>query len=303
MWLLVSQIQGDDKMRQINTFSIVAKDQKTGEFGIAVQSKFLACASVVSWAKASAGAIATQSFANLDYGELGLKLLEKGYSAQKTLDALLALDSDNNARQVGIVDKNGNAAAFTGKGCNSWAGHIVGESYCCQGNILAGEAVVKNISDSFLKNKDMPLPERLVEALSAGQEAGGDKRGMQAAGLLVVKEGGSYGGYNDRMIDLRVDDDPLPIEKLKDLLYMHRLYFGNTLPKDVKVVDKEIGLRIQTALTKKGFYSGEINGLFDDSTQKAYISYCGHDNFEERLLSDGKIDMAVIDYLEKSIIS
>ena len=259
----------------------------------------MACASVVSWAKANAGAVATQSYANLDYGEMGIKLLDKGYSAQKTLDALLAMDSDNSARQVGIVDKDGNAAAYTGKGCNEWSGHIVGENYCCQGNILAGEDVVTYMSDSFLENKDMPLPERLVEALAAGQKAGGDKRGMQAAGLLIVKEGGSYGGFNDRMIDLRVDDDPEPIEKLKDLLYMHRIYFGETKREDIKVIDKEIGLRLQKALAKKGFYSGELNGLFDDTTEKAFVNYCGHDNFEERLLSGGKIDMAVLRYMEK----
>ena len=285
--------------RQVNTFSIVAKDPKTGEFGVAVQSKFLACASVVSWASAGAGAIATQSYANLDYGEIGLNLLKKGYSAQKTLDALLAMDSDNSARQVGIVDKNGNAVAYTGRACNAWAGHIVGENYCCQGNILAGEDVVKNMSSSFLTNKDMPLPERLVEALAAGQKAGGDKRGMQAAGLLIVKEGGSYGGFNDKMIDLRVDDAPEPIEKLKDLLYMHRIYFGETKTEDIKDIDKEIGLRLQNALVKKGFYSGEINGLFDETTQKSFADYCGHDNFEERLLSNSKIDMAVLRYMEK----
>jgi len=289
----------DKKLRPVNTFSIVAKDPKTGEFGIAVQSKFLACGAVVSWAKAPFGAIATQSYANLDYGEVGLKLLEKGYSAQKTLEALLALDADNSARQVGIVDKDGNAVSYTGDGCNAWAGHITGENYCCQGNILAGEDVVKNMSESFLKNAHLPLPERLVEALAAGQEAGGDKRGMQAAGLLVVKEGGSYGGYNDRMIDLRVDDAPEPIEKLKDLLYMHRLFFGETLPDDIKAVDNEIGTRLQNGLKARGFYSGEINGLFDDATKKAFESYCGHDNFEERLLSNGKIDMAVLRYMEK----
>lgn len=289
------------KLRPINTFSIVAKDPKTGEFGVAVQSKFLACGAVVSWAKAPFGAIATQSYANLDYGEIGLKLLEKGYSAQKALDALLVLDTDNSARQVGIVDKDGNAASYTGDGCNAWAGHITGENYCCQGNILAGEGVVKNMSESFLKNAHLPLPERLVEALAAGQEAGGDKRGMQAAGLLVVKEGGSYGGFNDKMVDLRVDDAPEPIEKLKDLLYMHRLFFGETLKGDAKIVDKEIGVRLQSALKARGFYSGEINGLFDEATKKAFETYCEHDNFEERMLDGDKIDMAVLKFLEKSI--
>jgi len=240
------------QMRNISTFSIVARDPKTGELGIAVQSKFLAVGAVVPWAKAGVGAIATQAAANLDYGELGLKLLKKGYSPQAVLDALLALDDGREDRQVGIVAANGNSVTYTGKNCFPWAGGIAGQDFACQGKIMVSEATVDALKETFLKTEG-PLAKRLVAALDTAQDAGGDRRGRQSAALLVVKEKGSYGGYNDRYIDLRVDDHPEPIKELMRLLDLYNMYFSKTTEEEKMKVTPEILSRMQEALRNLGY--------------------------------------------------
>lgn len=283
-------------MKNISTFSIVGRDPVTGELGIAVQSKFLAVGAAVPWAKAGAGAIATQALANLDFGEIGLKLLEKGYSAQQTLDALLSMDPSKEERQIGIVDKNGNSAAYTGEKCFNWAGHITGPNLSCQGNILVSEDTVKALADTFNKSVGT-LARRLVKALDTAQDAGGDRRGRQSAALLIVKEKGSYGGYNDRYIDLRVDDDIEPIKKLLHLLELHELYFGKTSAQERIKVEKDTACRIQTALNKLGYYDGEIDGTFDGITKEVFNNFCGIENFEERMLEGSYIDKNVLGFL------
>ncbi|SKA99661.1 Uncharacterized conserved protein, Ntn-hydrolase superfamily [Caloramator quimbayensis] len=285
-------------MRKISTFSIVARDAQTGELGIGVQSKFLAVGSAVPWAKAGVGAIATQALANLDYGEIGLKLLEKGYSAQKTLDALLSLDDNREDRQIGIVDSNGNSAAFTGRNCFNWAGHITGPNFSCQGNILVSEETIKALADTF-NNTQGSLARRIVTALDAAQNAGGDRRGRQSAALLVVKEKGSYGGYNDRYIDLRVDDDPYPIKKLIHLLDLQELYFNKTKPEEMIKVNKDVARQIQEDLKKLGFYEGDMNGIYDEETKNAYRDFCGVENFEERICEGDVVDCNVLKFLNK----
>lgn len=283
-------------MKNISTFSIVAVDPEKGELGIAVQSKFLAVGAAVPWAKAGAGAIATQALANLDYGEIGLKLLKKGYSAQETLDALLALDDKRDERQVGIVDIKGTSAAFTGKKCFNWAGHVTGKNFSCQGNILVSEDTVKQMAETFEKTEGT-LARRLVEALDKAQEAGGDKRGRQSAALLVVKNGGSYGGFNDRYIDLRVDDDPEPIKKLQYLLGLHELYFDRTKPEEKIAVSYDTAKEIQEALKKLGYYKGDIDGSFEGYAKNAYDEFCSIENFEERMLEGNFVDRNVLEFL------
>ena len=201
------------------TFSIVAFDPKTGDLGVAVASRVLAVGAVVPYAQAGVGAIATQAFANTTYGPKGLALLRKGLTPEQVLKRLLAEDKDREHRQVGIVDAKGRAAAFTGKKCLPWAGHLVGKGYAVQGNILAGEQVVKAMAQAF-ENTKGELAERLMAALEAGESAGGDARGKQSAALLVVRKGGGYGGFDDRYIDLRVDDHPEPVKELRRLLTM-----------------------------------------------------------------------------------
>lgn len=205
----------------VTTFSIVGYDAETGALGIAVQSKFFAVGAVVPWAEAGVGAIATQSWANTTYGPNGLKLLKSGLSAAQTLKRLVADDSGRATRQVGIVDAKGNVANYTGDECNTWAGAVSGEHYTAQGNILAGEDVVKAMGKAF-EETEGELADKLMAALFAGQEAGGDTRGQQSAALLVVQENSGYGGFNDRYIDLRVDDAEKPIEELQRLLEIHK---------------------------------------------------------------------------------
>jgi uncharacterized Ntn-hydrolase superfamily protein len=199
----------------IATFSIVGFDPVTGDLGVAVQSKFFAVGSVVPYAKAGVGAIASQAFGNTTFGPRGLALLEGGHTVTNVLDRLLGPDSLRQQRQVGIVDGHGNSAAWTGTGCMAWAGHRFGPNYSAQGNILAGAPVVAAMADEFLATEGMMLGERLMRALEAGQAQGGDSRGMQSAAILIVREGAGYAGYNDRYCDLRVDDSPDPIAELR----------------------------------------------------------------------------------------
>jgi len=210
----------------VATFSIAAHDPGSGSWGVAVESRFLAVGSVVPWAKAGVGAVATQAIANPRYGPLGLALMAEGLDAAETIAALTGGDPGRELRQVGVVDGEGKPAAFTGAECLPWAGHVVGTHFCCQGNILAGEAVVSSMAATFEKRADREFPERLLAVLEAGQAVGGDSRGQQSAALLVVRAGGGFGGYSDRAVDLRVDDHPAPIAELGRLLALHRDTFG-----------------------------------------------------------------------------
>ncbi len=209
----------------VATFSIVGYDAETGQLGIAVQSKFFAVGAVVPWAEAGVGAIATQSWANTTYGPNGLKLLKSGLSAEQTLERLIADDPGHATRQVGIVDAKGNVANYTGDECNEWAGAVSGEHYTAQGNILAGEDVVKAMGKAY-EETEGELADKLMAALFAGQDKGGDTRGQQSAALLVVQEGRGYGGFNDRYIDLRIDDAEEPIKELQRLLELHKALFA-----------------------------------------------------------------------------
>ncbi len=235
--------------RPIGTFSIVAVDPKTGDLGVAVASKVLAVGAIVPYAQGGVGAIATQAFANTTYGPKGLALLRKGLTPKQVLQRLLAEDKDREHRQVGIVDAKGRAAAFTGKKCLPWAGHIIGKGYTVQGNILSSEQVVRAMAEAF-ESAQGELAERLMAALEAGDNAGGDARGKQSAALLVVRKGGGYAGFDDRYIDLRVDDHPEPIKELRRLLGLKLAWArlseaakwrqkGN-LPKAVEVLEQAL---------------------------------------------------------------
>lgn len=197
-----------------STFSIVAADPEAGEVGVAVASRFFAVGSVVPWARAGVGAVATQSNANTTFGPRGLELLERGASARETLDVLLRADDGRDGRQVGVVAADGASATHTGPRCTAWAGGRAGPGYAVQGNILAGEAVVAALEKRFLETKGRPLAERLLEALLAGDAAGGDARGRQSAAVLVARARGGYNGFTDRAVDVRVDDHPDPMAEI-----------------------------------------------------------------------------------------
>lgn len=210
------------------TFSIVAYDPETQSWGVAVQSKFFGVGSVVPWAKAGVGAIATQSYANTTYGPKGLSLMAAGHSSSNTLSRLVEADPFASRRQVGLIDAKGIPASFTGADCMAWAGQTQGTNFCVQGNILAGEAVIKEMAKAFEQarraNKG-ELADWMIAALVAGQAAGGDIRGQQSAAVLVVKAGAGYGGYNDRFVDIRIDDHPKPIDELARLMQLHKRFY------------------------------------------------------------------------------
>ncbi|HKS38776.1 MAG TPA: DUF1028 domain-containing protein [Verrucomicrobiae bacterium] len=213
----------------VATFSVCGFDPATGDLGVAVQSKFFGVGSVVPWARANVGAIATQSYANVTYGPGGLKLLESGKSAKDTVKQLTGADDGRDQRQLGIVDAKGNCASYTGTKCNEWAGHIEGKHFCVQGNILAGEEVVKAMAAAYEQAQNLAgseLADWLMAALEAGQKAGGDKRGQQSAALLVVRDKGGYAGASDRYIDLRVEDHADPIKELARLLEIHKKFYA-----------------------------------------------------------------------------
>ncbi|MGH8103352.1 MAG: DUF1028 domain-containing protein [bacterium] len=236
------------------TFSVVGYDPSTGDLGVAVQSRFFGVGSVVPYAEAGVGAIATQAFGNTTYGPRGLTLLKLGMSAGSAVSLLTTNDGLRDQRQVGIVDAHGSAAAFTGKGTLDWAGNIGGEHFSVQGNILASEPVLKAMADAYQSTND-GLAEKLLAALDAGQAAGGDKRGKQSAALLVVRAGGGYAGYNDRFIDLRVEDNPEPLIELRRLYNLWQKTFG-------------VGARLATAKAMETNGNGE-GALLE--RRKAYL--------------------------------
>ena len=287
-------------MQTIATFSIVAFDPGRQDWGVAVQSKFLAAAAVVSWARAGAGAVATQANANMAYGPDGLEMMAAGMSAAEVITALVAADDEAEDRQLGVIDCRGEAAAYTGSECHEWAGHIVGDGYACQGNILIPgtvEAMAAKFEEARRGNGE--LADWLVAALAAGQEAGGDSRGRQAAGVLVVRENGGYGDRTDRYLDLRVDDDPYPIRKMNELVRLHHLYFGDVNPDDL-IPLAEVAEELQIILRRSGDYTGAITGRFDEITRAALEDLVGKENMEDRWDGEGDmIDQIVVDYLRK----
>lgn len=278
------------------TFSIVARDSQKGELGIAVQSKFLAVGAAVPWAKAGVGAIATQAAANTSFGPRGLELLASGLTAQETLARLLADDEGQASRQVGILAISGQPATFTGANCFSWAGGHIGEDYVCQGNILVSEDTVLAMARTFEETTGL-LCDRLLAALIAGQAAGGDSRGQESAALLVVKDKGGYGGFNDRFIDLRVDDHPRPIDELQRILQLHKLYLFPPDPADILPIDAALAHEIQEILTNTGDYQGPINDTYSEITREALRRFNGRENLEERWFEDARIDRVVLEYM------
>jgi uncharacterized Ntn-hydrolase superfamily protein len=283
----------------LSTFSIVAYDPLAQEWGIAVQSKFLSVGAVVPWARAGVGAIATQAHANTAYGPDGLAMLAQGLSAQETLDRLTAADPERDRRQAGIVDAQGRAASFTGKECLEWAGGVTGPYCACQGNILLSADTVYAIAQTFEHSRG-ELADRLVAALAAGQKAGGDRRGQQSAALLVLRAAGGYAGYNDRYIDLRVDDDPRPIRTLQRLLDLHHLYFGRTQPEDWLKIQGKLCRELQRILRRSGHYTGRLTGQYDEATQVALRALVGIENLEERCREDeALIDRMVVEILRR----
>jgi uncharacterized Ntn-hydrolase superfamily protein len=207
-----------------HTFSIVARDSVTGELGVAVQSHWFSVGTTVSWAEAGVGAVATQSFVNKSFGIRGLNLLRNGLTAQQALDSLLATDEEREVRQVAIVDTHGNVATHTGKNCIDYAGHIQGYNFSVQSNMMLTNKVPQAMADAFEKSKGKSLAGRMLLALEAAQKAGGDIRGQQSAALLIVPGKSEGKPWDERIVDLRVDDSPAPVKELLRLYMVHTAY-------------------------------------------------------------------------------
>ncbi|HME81255.1 MAG TPA: DUF1028 domain-containing protein [Candidatus Eremiobacteraceae bacterium] len=281
-------------MLRPSTFSIVAFDPAANELGVAVESKFLAVGSAVPWAEAGVGAIATQSWANTSYGPRGLDLMRKGATPQETINALIADDEHADERQVGIVDAHGRSATYTGAKCKDWASGTNGINYAAQGNILAGPKVVDAMVDGFEQTKGH-LADRLVAALSAGQAAGGDRRGQQSAALYIAKPAGGYSGFNDRYVDLRVDDHSRPIDELARILEMHKLYSFKPLPHEIIPIDDALGAEIAALLANAGELPKGV--AFDAKAREVLVAFMHRENLENRVRDDGCIDLQTLDYL------
>jgi uncharacterized Ntn-hydrolase superfamily protein len=269
----------------VATFSIAACDLAAGQWGVATQSKFLAVGSVVPWAEPHVGAIATQAYANPRYGPDGLALLREGLSAQETVERLTAADDGSAHRQLGVVDREGRSATFTGAECMDWAGGIAGRCFAAQGNILVGEETVAALAGTFERTKGQPLADRLVQCLAAAQSAGGDSRGQQSAALLVVECDGGYANLSDTLVDLRVDDHETPIAELARLLEAHTLLFGKTPRADWVEVDDDLRTEVEGRLHALGY---------DGDFERAFTAWAGAANLEERVDGAERNDPVVL---------
>jgi uncharacterized Ntn-hydrolase superfamily protein len=276
--------------RRVSTYSIAACDLEAGRWGVATQSKFLGVGSIVPWAEGHVGAVATQSYANPRYGADGLALLREGLTAEEVVERLTSADDGREHRQLGIVDREGRSATFTGAECQSWAGGRTGPCYAAQGNILVSGETVDAIAETFEATAGKPLEERLLDCLDAAQAAGGDSRGQQSAALLVVEKDGGYAGLWDVVFDLRVDDHERPLEELRRIYALHVAIFGQT-PKDEWIrVDDELSTELGERLARLG-YEGELSD--------ALFRWAGNENLEERVDGAESIDPVVLEELRK----
>jgi uncharacterized Ntn-hydrolase superfamily protein len=275
----------------VATYSLVACDLAAGQWGVAVQSKFLAVGSVVPWAEPHVGAIATQSYANPRYGPDGLALLRKGRSAQEVVEGLTSADPEKPQRQVGVVDGGGGAATFTGDACHDWAGGRTGDCYAAQGNILVSGATVDALAVTFESNAHLELAQRLIECLAAAQAAGGDRRGQQSASLLVVEKDAGYAKLSDTVVDLRVDDHERPIAELRRLFTLHQEIFGATPQEDWVEVDDALADELRTRLATLGH---------DGDLEQAFTDWAGAANLEERVEGVRRVDPIVLEALRRA---
>jgi uncharacterized Ntn-hydrolase superfamily protein len=275
--------------RTVATYSIAACDLEAGQWGVATQSKFLAVGSVVPWAEPKVGAIATQAYANPRYGSDGLKLLQDGLSAEEVVERLTSADEGRDQRQLGVVDREGRSASFTGAECLEWAGGRTGPCYAAQGNILVSAETVDAIAETF-ESSTGTLAERLLDCLDAAQAAGGDRRGQQSAALLVVEEDGGYAQLSDTVVELRVEDHERPLEELRRIYRLHEALFGETPRDEWLTVDDALATELRERLARLG-YDGDLEDAFN--------RWSGNVNLEERVDGVAGIDPVVLQELRE----
>jgi uncharacterized Ntn-hydrolase superfamily protein len=298
------------------TFSIVAHDPETGDLGVAVASKFLAVGSVVPWARAGVGAVATQAWANVSYGSEGLELLDAGVAPTTAIERLTSADDGRIHRQLGLVDATGRSATYTGSGCFPWAGGRAVEGLAAQGNILAGPEVVDALIETF-RGAAGTLTDRLLAALLAADRTGGDARGRESAAVLIVRADAGYNGGNDRWIDLRVDDHPDPVPELARLYGVWRLLSEPPEAAELMPIDDALASELRTRLARAGWGPGRddsvaavIRAATADSRRigdprpptdgwtaewdAELLAWMGFANLEERAAAVGWIDPQVL---------
>jgi uncharacterized Ntn-hydrolase superfamily protein len=288
-------------MKSISTFSLVAK-ASNGDLGVAVASKFLAVGSAVPWVTGDVGAVATQSYANTSYGPRALQAMANGTSLEEIAAEFSSSDDGIAQRQYGLVNAAGQAFTFTGDACHAWAGGRTGIGYAAQGNLLAGPQVVDALADTFETRTDLEFPERMMTALLAADRAGGDRRGRQSAALYIARVEGGYSGFNDRYIDLRVDDHSDPVIELERLLDIQRLLFERPKESDLLPLEDETARRLMRILAKLGHLQSEP-GRWNETVQHALESLAGIENLEERIVAprDGNyfVDPIMLGFLEQ----
>ena len=274
----------------VATYSIAACDLDAQQWGVATQSKFLAVGSIVTWAEPQVGAIATQAYANPRYGPDGLALLRNGLSAEEVVDRLTSSDAEREHRQLGIVDREGRGATYTGSKCYDWAGGRTGDGYAAQGNILVSGETVDALADTFERSAGKPFAERLLDCLDAAQAAGGDSRGQQSAALLVVEKNGGYANLTDVVVDLRVDDHERPLEELRRIYWLHHAIFGKTPREEWLPVDEALEAELRERLGRLGFEGDPVEAL---------PRWAGNENLEERVDGAESIDPVVLEELRR----
>jgi uncharacterized Ntn-hydrolase superfamily protein len=272
------------------TYSLAACDLEAGQWGVATQSRFLGVGSIVPWAEPHVGAVATQAYANPRYGPEGLALLRDGLSAEEVVERLTAADDGRDHRQLGVVDREGRGATYTGSECLEWAGGRTGPGYAAQGNILVSGETVDALAETFERTAGAPFAERLLDCLDAAQAAGGDSRGQQSAALLVVEKDGGYANLFDVVVDLRVDDHERPLEELRRLYGLHQAIYGQTPREKWVPVDEELAGELRERLARLGY-----EGAFDD----AFLRWAGNENLEERVDGAEAIDPVVLEELRR----
>jgi uncharacterized Ntn-hydrolase superfamily protein len=274
----------------VATYSIATCDLEARQWGVATQSKFLGVGSIVPSAEPEVGAIATQAYANPRYGPDGLALLREGLPAEEVVRRLTDADEGRDHRQLGVVDRQGGSATYTGTSCMDWAGGVAGPGFAAQGNILVGEETVAALASTFGATEGRPLAERLLACLSAAQAAGGDRRGQQSAALLVVERDAGYAGLSDLVVDLRVDDHEQPIAELERIYRLHVLLFGKTPADEWLQVDDALRQELSDRLVALG-YPGEV--------ADALPAWAGTENLEERVDGVDRVDPVVLEELRR----
>jgi uncharacterized Ntn-hydrolase superfamily protein len=284
-----------------HTYSIVARDPETGEMGVAVQSHWFSVGSVVAWGEAGVGVVATQSFVNVSFGLRGLELLKSGKTSQEAVDELIAGDEGRDERQLAILDSKGNVASYTGKKCIPEAGNLTGVNYSVQANMMLNNTVWKAMSEAF-ENSTGPLAERMITSLEAAQNEGGDIRGRQSASILIVRGESTGNKWEDKLIDLRVEDSDEPIKELKRLLKLHRAY-EHMNNGDLAIVDGDIELALKEYSTAEEMFPDNLEmkfwhavtlasvGKIDESLPLFKAVFAGDPNWRELLIRLPKVDL------------